>query len=41
MLSIYTMMLLWKIRNIEIVVIEDEADILELLEYHLAKEGYM
>ncbi len=27
-------------RNIEIVVIEDEEDILELLEYHLTKEGY-
>ena len=27
-------------RNIEIVVIEDEEDILELLEYHLGKEGY-
>ncbi|MBD3789689.1 MAG: response regulator transcription factor [Campylobacterales bacterium] len=26
--------------QIEIVVIEDEEDILELLEYHLAKEGY-
>jgi len=26
--------------NIEIVVIEDEEDILELLEYHLSKEGY-
>lgn len=26
--------------NIEIVVIEDELDILELLEYHLGKEGY-
>lgn len=26
--------------DIEIVVIEDEADILELLEYHLKKEGY-
>ena len=26
--------------NIEIVVIEDEEDILELIEYHLAKEGY-
>jgi len=26
--------------NIEIVVIEDEADILELIEYHLHKEGY-
>jgi len=26
--------------NIEIVIIEDEADILELLEYHLAKAGY-
>lgn len=26
--------------NIEIVIIEDEADILELLEYHLEKEGY-
>lgn len=26
--------------HIEIVVIEDEADILELLEYHLSKEGY-
>lgn len=26
--------------NIEIVVIEDEPDILELLEYHLQKEGY-
>ncbi|MEA1953493.1 MAG: response regulator transcription factor [Campylobacterota bacterium] len=27
-------------KNIEIVVIEDEKDILELVEYHLAKEGY-
>jgi len=27
-------------KNIEIVVIEDEADILELLEYHLSKAGY-
>lgn len=26
--------------NIEIIVIEDEPDILELLEYHLEKEGY-
>jgi len=26
--------------NIEIVIIEDEEDILELLEYHLSKEGY-
>ncbi len=26
--------------NIEIVVIEDEVDILELIEYHLSKEGY-
>ena len=26
--------------NIEIVVIEDEEDILELIEYHLVKEGY-
>lgn len=26
--------------DIEIVIIEDEADILELLEYHLGKEGY-
>lgn len=26
--------------NIEIVIIEDEIDILELLEYHLEKEGY-
>ena len=26
--------------NIEIVIIEDESDILELLEYHLGKEGY-
>ncbi len=26
--------------NIEIVVIEDESDILELIEYHLQKEGY-
>ena len=26
--------------NIEIVVIEDEEDILELIEYHLSKEGY-
>ena len=29
-----------KKNNIEIVVIEDESDILELLEYHLGKEGY-
>ena len=29
-----------KNNNIEIVVIEDEEDILELLEYHLSKEGY-
>ena len=28
-------------RDLEIVVIEDESDILELLEYHLHKEGYM
>jgi len=27
-------------KNIEIVVIEDEEDILELIEYHLNKEGY-
>jgi len=27
-------------KNIEIVVIEDEEDILELIEYHLTKEGY-
>jgi DNA-binding response OmpR family regulator len=27
-------------QNIEIVVIEDEEDILELIEYHLSKEGY-
>lgn len=27
-------------KNTEIVIIEDEEDILELLEYHLAKEGY-
>jgi len=27
-------------KNIEIVVIEDEVDILELIEYHLSKEGY-
>jgi len=27
-------------QNIEIVVIEDEEDILELIEYHLGKEGY-
>lgn len=27
-------------KNVEIVIIEDEEDILELLEYHLAKEGY-
>jgi DNA-binding response OmpR family regulator len=26
-------------KEIEIVVIEDEADILELIEYHLTKEG--
>ncbi len=26
--------------NIEIIIIEDEEDILELLEYHLSKEGY-
>ena len=26
--------------DIEIIVIEDEPDILELLEYHLEKEGY-
>ncbi len=29
-----------KRKNAEIVIIEDEEDILELLEYHLAKEGY-
>ncbi len=29
-----------KKKNIEIVVIEDESDILELIEYHLSKEGY-
>jgi len=29
-----------KTRDIEIIVIEDEPDILELLEYHLGKEGY-
>ncbi|MFK5975895.1 MAG: response regulator transcription factor [Sulfurovum sp.] len=27
-------------KNIEIIIIEDEEDILELLEYHLSKEGY-
>jgi DNA-binding response OmpR family regulator len=27
-------------KNVEIVIIEDEQDILELLEYHLSKEGY-
>ena len=27
-------------KNIEIVIIEDEEDILELIEYHLQKEGY-
>lgn len=27
-------------RDIEIIIIEDEADILELLEYHLEKKGY-
>lgn len=27
--------------NIEIIVIEDEEDILELIEYHLGKEGYV
>ena len=27
-------------KEIEIVVIEDEEDILELIEYHLSKEGY-
>lgn len=27
-------------KNIEIVIIEDEEDILELLEYHLSKQGY-
>ncbi|RRS32868.1 MAG: chemotaxis protein CheY [Epsilonproteobacteria bacterium (ex Lamellibrachia satsuma)] len=27
-------------KNIEIVIIEDEEDVLELLEYHLQKEGY-
>ncbi|MEA1879661.1 MAG: response regulator transcription factor [Campylobacterota bacterium] len=27
-------------KNIEIVIIEDEEDILDLLEYHLGKEGY-
>ncbi len=27
-------------KNIEIVVIEDEEDILELVEYHLSKAGY-
>jgi DNA-binding response OmpR family regulator len=29
-----------QVQSIEIVVIEDEEDILELLEYHLRKEGY-
>ena len=29
-----------EIQNIEIIVIEDEEDILELIEYHLSKEGY-
>jgi DNA-binding response OmpR family regulator len=29
-----------KRKNVEIVIIEDEEDILELLEYHFAKEGY-
>ena len=29
-----------KNNNIEIIVIEDEPDILELIEYHLSKEGY-
>ena len=29
-----------KITNIEIIIIEDEEDILELIEYHLTKEGY-
>ena len=29
-----------KNKNIEIVVIEDEEDILELVEYHLTKAGY-
>jgi len=27
-------------KNIEIIIIEDEEDILELIEYHLSKEGY-
>ena len=29
-----------KNNNIEIVVIEDEEDILELVEYHFSKKGY-
>ena len=29
-----------KNNNIEIVIIEDEEDILELIEYHLSKNGY-
>jgi len=29
-----------EMKNIEIIVIEDEEDILELIEYHLHKEGY-
>ncbi|MDQ7085230.1 MAG: response regulator transcription factor [Sulfurovum sp.] len=28
-------------KEIEIVIIEDDADILELIEYHLSKEGYL
>lgn len=40
MLLIGDIIIVMNNKNIEIIIIEDEEDILELLEYHLSKEGY-